>query len=82
MKAGDRVTLIGVPPDVKDDSDLQTRTLFTKCLGQSFIVEGMETVEGLSRRLAKLDVGHVLGEASYTHKIWVEEEYLQVENSN
>ena len=42
----------------------------------------METVEGLNQQLAKLDVGHVLGEPSYRHTIWVEEEYLQVENSN
>ena len=67
MKAGDRVKLIGIPPDAKDDADdaeLQTRTLFEKCLGKSFLVREMENVVGLPYQLAGLDVGHVLGESS------------------
>src|SRR6267378_5392754 len=79
MKAGDRVKLIGIPPDAKDDAELQTRTLFEKCLGNSFIVGEMESVDGLSQQLARLEVGHVLGEPSYMHTIWVEEQYLEVE---
>jgi len=82
MKAGDLVKLVGIPSDAKDDEELQTRTLFEKCVGKTFLVAEMETVEGLNQQLAKLDVGHVLGEPSYRHTIWVEEEYLQVENSN
>ncbi len=82
MKAGDRVKLIGIPPDLKDDAELQTRTLFEKCLGKSFLIRDIETVDGLSYQLVKLDVGHVLGEPSYMHTIWVETEYLQMENSN
>jgi hypothetical protein len=85
MKAGDRVTLIGIPPDAKDDADdagLPTRTLFEKCLGKSFLVREMENVDGLPYQLARWDVGHVLGEPSYRHTIWVEEEYLEVQDSN
>jgi hypothetical protein len=80
MKAGDRVKLVGIPPDAKDDAELRTRTLFEKCLGKSFLVEEMESVSGFSHQLAKLDVGHVLGEPSYRHTIWVEEEYLEPED--
>jgi hypothetical protein len=46
MKAGDTVMLIGIPPDVRDDGVLQTRTLFEKCLGQSFVVVEMESIAG------------------------------------
>ena len=80
MKAGDTVKLIGIPPDVRDDGVLQTRTLFEKCLGQSFVVVEMESIEGLPYPLAKLDVGHILGKESFMHTIWVEPEYLQVES--
>jgi hypothetical protein len=68
MKAGDRVKLIGIPADAKDDADdaeLQTRTLFEKCLGKSFLVRDMENVDGLRYQLARLDVGHVLGESPH-----------------
>jgi len=80
MKVGDRVKLIGIPPDVTDDHELQTRSLFQKCLGQYFVISEIETVEGLSYPLAKLNVGQMVGGSSELHAIWVEERYLQVEN--
>jgi hypothetical protein len=82
MKAGDLVRLVGIPSNVKDDEELQTRTLFEKCVGKTFLIADMETVESLDQQLAKLDVGHILGEPSHLHTIWVEEEYLQVENAD
>lgn len=82
MKAGDRVKLVGIPPDVHDDDESQTKTLFQKCLGTIFVVEGMEAVEGVPFELARLDVGHVLGEKSFTHTIWVEPEYLEAQNDD
>ena len=63
MKIGDKVRLIGIPPDTHDGEELQTRTLFEKCLGKTFAVAGLETVEGLPHQLVQLDVGHILGEA-------------------
>lgn len=80
MKAGDRVRLIGVPPDLRDEDDLQTLTLFKKCLGQSFVVAEMEAVEGLPYQLAELHVGHIFGREPWEEKIWVEPEYLQLED--
>jgi len=79
VKIGDKVKLIGIPPDTHDNEKLQTRTLFEKCLGETFTVAGLETVEGLPYQLVQLDVGHVLGEATYLETIWVEPEYLQLE---
>jgi len=47
MKTGDRVKLVGIPPDVRDKDDMQTRTLFEKCLGQTFVVAGVESFDGI-----------------------------------
>ena len=80
MKAGDAVRLIAIPADVKDDRELQTRTLFEKCLGKTFPIVALESVDGLPYPLVRLDVGHILGEPTYNQTIWVEPEYLQVEN--
>jgi len=78
VKTGDKVKLIGIPPNLPDD-DLNTRGLFEKCMGQSFVVMGMESVEGLPYPLVRLDVGRVLGEEPWKHTIWVEPEYLRCE---
>ena len=72
MKAGDVVKLVGIPPNLKDAEDLPTRTLFEKCLGQVFIVGGVESVDGMQTPLIKLDVGNVIGQETWRHAIWVE----------
>ena len=48
MKAGDTVTLVDILPNVKDDGELQTKTVFEKCLGKQFVVGAIEQVAGLS----------------------------------
>jgi hypothetical protein len=81
LRIGDKVRLIGVPPDVHDDEKLQSRQLFEKCVGQTFTVAGLETVEGLPYQLIRLDVGQVIGKVAYLETIWVEPEFLQLELS-
>jgi hypothetical protein len=81
MKVGDKVTLIAIPSDIQDDDQLQTRTLFEKCLGEIFTVAALQTVDGLAHQLVQLDVGRVLGKAAYLETIWVEPAYLQTKNS-
>ena len=81
MRIGDKVRLVGIPADVHDDEMLKTRALFEKCVGETFTVAGLETVEGLPYQLVQLDVGHILGRTSYLETIWVEPEYLQLEAS-
>jgi hypothetical protein len=81
VKIGDRVKLVGIPPDTHDDNELLTRTLFEKCLGKVFTVAGLEIVEGLPYNLVQLDVGHINGKDPYLETIWVEPEYLQMETS-
>jgi len=73
---------MGIPPDVKDIEGLETRALFEKCLGKTFPIAGLENVDGLPYHLVKLDVGAVLGKASYLDTIWIEPTYLQLEESH
>jgi len=80
MKIGDKVKLIGIPPNLKDDEKLGTRSLFEKCLEKAFPIVAIESVEGLSQHLVHLDVGHVLGKPEYMESIWVETEYLLLES--
>ena len=80
MKIGDKVRLIGMPPDIRDDQKLQTRQLFEKCIGQTFAIAGLETVDGLPYAMVRLDVGQVLGKAPYLETIWIEPECLQFES--
>ncbi len=79
MKAGDKVKVIGIPPDVRDRDELRTRSLFEKCLGKTFEVARVESVEGLNQPLAVLHVGRVIGKAPDAEWIWVEEQYLQTQ---
>jgi hypothetical protein len=81
VKVGDRVELIGIPKGVKDDRELQTRTLFEKCLGKTFRIAGLENVKGLPFPLVRLDVGDMVGKEAFMETIWVEPEYLQLEDS-
>jgi hypothetical protein len=82
VQIGDTVRLIGIPPGLSDDDELQTRSLFEKCLAKSFCIVDLEAVEGLSYKLVKLNVGHMLGKREYLDSIWVEPEYLQIETSS
>ncbi|MGA9392036.1 MAG: hypothetical protein WBV69_16515 [Candidatus Sulfotelmatobacter sp.] len=80
MKVGDTAKLIGIPPKVRDDEKLQTRTLFEKSLGQSFVIAAVEMFEGVPFLLARIDVGHVIGKEPWEHTNWVEREYLELED--
>jgi hypothetical protein len=82
VKVGDTVKLISIPAGLSDDEEMQTRSLFEKCLGKSFRIIDLETVEGLPYQLIKLNVGHVLGKSEYLESIWVEPEHLQIETAS
>jgi|SRR5579864_3617969 len=71
MKPGDTAKLIGVPPNVCDGEELQTRTLFEECLGQSFVVAAVESFEGMPFPLARIEVGHMIGKEPWEHTLSV-----------
>ena len=77
MQVGDSVKLIGVPPDLRDDEDLKTKTLFEKCLGRTFVVKAIDTIDGLPHPMVELHVGHVEGGEDFEQSIWVEPQYLE-----
>jgi len=80
MKPGDTAKLIGIPPNVRDDAELQTRTVFEKCLGQSFVISAVELFDGVPFPLARIDVGHVVGKRPGEHTICVEREFLELQD--
>jgi TonB family protein len=45
MNAYDTVRLISIPPDLHNDEELRTPTLFQKCLGQSFVIAAVESFD-------------------------------------
>jgi hypothetical protein len=59
MKAGDTVTLVDIPANLRDDEELHTRQLFEKCLGRSFVISAVESFDGVAYPLAKIDVGQL-----------------------
>jgi len=65
---------------VRDDERFRTRTLFDKCLGKSFVIAAIDSFEGLPFPLARIEIGRELGKEFRGHTIWVELEYLQLQN--
>ena len=68
MKVGDRVRLIGVPPDIED---LPTKLTFQKCLGKDFTVAAINATGH-----AELQIESITGTSD--DKIYVPPRFLQV----
>jgi hypothetical protein len=71
MKVGDKIKVVKIPAVLPDDN-MRTRLVFERCLNQVFPVVGAQG------RLLELEVGRVLGEASYMHSIWIEPECVEL----
>jgi len=71
VKLGSRVRLIGVPDGLEDYPDLPTKSIFAKCVGHDFIVQGFNKVG-----MAELEITSVTGKVGET--IWVEKRFLKV----
>jgi hypothetical protein len=71
MKIGDRVRVVQIPSGLQEGK-LKTLTVFKKCLGKIFRVEGFQ------HDWIELNVGRALGKPSYMEKIWIEPEFLEV----
>jgi len=72
MRIGDQVRVMSIPGDLPE-GDLKTRTRFEKCVGHSFPIAGFHGLE--------LHVGGVLGKEPFTDSIWLEPEYVELEQS-
>ena len=68
MRVGDRVRLIGVPPDVED---LATKSTFQKCLGHEFTVTVINKIG-----FAELQIESITGTSD--DKIYVPPRFLKI----
>jgi len=73
MQIGDEVEIVTIPADLPKDN-LETRSLFEKCIGRTFPIVGFQD------HLLELEVGEVLGEEPYMHSIWIEPEHVKLTN--
>jgi len=67
MKVGDRVRLIGVPPDI---DDLQTKMTFQRCLGHEFTVAAINEIG-----YAEIEIDFITGTSG--DKIHVSPRFLE-----
>jgi hypothetical protein len=72
MKVGDLIRIVKIPPGLRDDDDLSTKTLFDLCVGRVFPIVGMQ--DGL----IELHVGDAVAEPAYMHSIYIEAEYVEI----
>lgn len=75
MKIGDHVRVTGLPAVFPDD-DLQTKKIFSLCLGEIFPIMGYHD------HLIELHVGGVISELPFMHSIWIEPEFVEVVSLN
>jgi hypothetical protein len=74
---GDKVRIIGVPPDLPEDERLQSRALFERCIGEIFPIVDIAHLEGPPYKLLQLDVGNVVGKPACMETIWTELQYVE-----
>lgn len=70
MKAGPVVRVVGIPPDLEDFPDFPTKSTFERCLGHSFVIQGIN-VAGK----AELPIGSVTGNPH--ERIWIAPCFLE-----
>ena len=79
MKIGDRVRVIGVPPDLPPHDPMDDpcmRTVFGRSVGKCFPI-----IDITPAGLIELEVGKAVGVASYLHSIWIEAEFVEPDGS-
>jgi hypothetical protein len=69
FEIGDVVRIIRIPPAVLDDSPAETRSIFKRALGQTFVVRGFGPYGHVELDVSKIEWGNT---------IWVEPDCLQL----
>jgi len=77
MQIGDRVRIIGIPPNLPDNYEFKTPEVFQRCLRSIFAIADIQQVEGLDHPVIGLDIGEVVGKEPYMERIYIEPEYLE-----
>jgi hypothetical protein len=78
MKIGDKIRIIKLPEGLVDDKELQTRSLFSRCLGEVFPIVGIVPIGETGCMLLELEVGEVLGKAAVMDSIWIESDFVEL----
>ena len=73
MQIGDKVEAVSIPTDLPQ-GELQTRSLFEKCLGRVF------SIVGFQGDLLELEVGAAVGEVPCMQSIWIERKHVKLSN--
>jgi hypothetical protein len=76
VNVGDRVRVVSVPPNLPEDSQLQTRSLFERCVGKVFVIVSTKRQPGMTHDLIELEVGALTGLEPAMESIWIESEHL------
>jgi hypothetical protein len=75
LKIGDKIRVTGIPPDVLtdryDEGELETRTVFQRCLDKVFVVRSFDD------NRVELFVGAVMGKPAYEHRIYLEPNFVE-----
>jgi hypothetical protein len=71
LKIGDRVRVLRLPENLRDDEVLHTKALFADCLGRVF------PIVSITGHLIELQVGEVRGRPAYMETIWIEADCVE-----
>lgn len=79
MKIGDKVKVIGIPPDLPVDitGELNTQETFHKAVGKIFKIKGFYHAPEINKILLELHVGKLSNQSSYMDTIYIEEEFVE-----
>ncbi len=73
FRVGDRVTIIKFPPDLKVETELQTKRVFELCLGKTYTIQDFDRYGHLELMVGR-DVDKIVGGSKNT--IWIEPEFV------
>ncbi len=83
LKRGDKIRVAGIPQGLVDEegpetqSLLKTKTIFELCLGRTFRIVSFQG-DGVHDDWIELHAGHVVGEKSYKHSIYIEPSLVEL----
>ena len=72
-KIGDFITIVKIPPGLKNDSEMKTKMVFELCLGKTYAIRGFDQFGHLEIDVGK-DVDEIVG--GYMNTIWIEPEFV------
>jgi len=77
LKRGDKIRIVGLPKSLRNEGDMQTKTIFKLCHGRVFRIVGFFG-DGIHEDWIELHVGRVVGEPGYKHSIFIEPALVEV----